>query len=375
MRRVALVVTDRRVLPPRSGNRMRILGLLRGLRALGWRVALISSDVEDREALGEEVDRLYVLRAPGFLSGDVDDFDFRPFRVATERVVRALRPALVVAEYAWLAPAIRRVPTSVLRVVDCHDVLHERTRRFSAAGLDPWVQCTRTQERRLLRCADVLLSIQDRETAVLEELLPQKRVRCLLPHVDLPTDFRLESSTSMNVLAVGAMHAGNEGIRRFAVDVWPGFVRTCAGARLQVVGSIGRDMPPTPGVDWVGEVEDLSEHYRSAAVVLCPMEIGTGIKIKMLEALRRGKAVVAMPAAAEGLPAPSRPTWMIAHSLAECAEAVRSLLASDQQRTAMEREAFAYGEKHLSLSRFLDDLKAIVPGPFSRLLRAMIPTV
>src|SRR4030095_11663492 len=105
MRPGAVVVTDRPLFPPWTGNRVRILGLLRALRALGWMGALVSPETESSEALRLEVDRLDLVRAATFQRGDVGAFDFRPFRAVTRRVVASVRPAVVVAEYAWMVPA------------------------------------------------------------------------------------------------------------------------------------------------------------------------------------------------------------------------------------------------------------------------------
>jgi glycosyltransferase involved in cell wall biosynthesis len=369
MRRRAVVVTDRQILPVRAGNHARILGVLRGLRALGWRVTLIAPDGDGSRGIEREVDDLVRVRARPFSSGDVDGFDARIYRLAVERAAEKMKPAVAVAEYAWLAPALRRLPGRVVRIVDCHDVLHERTRRFAEAGLDTWVRCTAAQERRLLKHADVLLAIQHREAAVLQRLLPTRRVHCLLPCVELAPDFRVTHGAAPVVLAVGAGHPGNEGILKFAADFWPTLLPHRADVLLRVVGSIGHGMPPLPRVEWVPYIETLSECYRAAVVVVCPVEVGTGAKIKLLEALRYGKAIVATPAAVEGLPPPTRPAWLAVDSLAQCREAVQMLLESPDRRMVLSEEAFAYGERHLSPARFLAGLKSILPGILTRVVR------
>lgn len=357
---VAVLVTDRQLVPATRGNRRRILGVLRGLRALGLRVVLISNGHSVDDELQHEIDLHVGVRARGFPGGPVRGFDSRPFQIAVERVTAAVEPTVVIAEYAWLAPAMRRLPRNVLRVVDCHDVLHQRTLRFRAAGLDPWTECTRREEQALLSFGDVLVASQERDAEILQALMPQSCVRTLLPSVDLPPRALAGSPASRDVLAVGAMHSGNDGIRVFATRVWPHIARASPGARLRVVGSIGEGMAPLPGVDWAGVVEDLDREYAVAAAVVCPIEVGTGVKIKLLEALRLGKAVVATPAAAEGLPAPGRPAWLSGDSVAGCAQPVVALLENADRRLLLESDAFAYGEAHLSFPRFVDDLASIL---------------
>jgi glycosyltransferase involved in cell wall biosynthesis len=163
--------------------------------------------------------------------------------------------------------------------------------------------------------------------------------------------------TNTRVLAVGAFHAGNDGIPRFAAHAWPAVIGAVPGARLDVVGSV-RAGAPGPGVAFVGEVDDLSDWYRSAAVVVCPVEVGSGVKIKMIEALRYGKAVVAMSAAVDGLPPANEPAWVEARTIDECAEATASLLSRPDDRVALELRAQAYAARHFSPERIDGDLDA-----------------
>jgi succinoglycan biosynthesis protein ExoO len=339
-------------------------------------VVVISCHSEGARELERQVDRLYVIRASPFPGGNVGEFDVAPFRAAVEKIVPALGAALLIAEYAWLAPAMQRVPRGTRRLVDCHDVLHQRTARFTAAGVDPWVRCTEREERALLGHADVVLAIQQGEAEVFRQLIPGKRVACLLPHFDPPPEYSSLSSVSPIILTVGSRHGGNEGIRKFANQVWPLVRQACPRARLQIAGAIGDDLPPRDGVDCLGEIPDLTDCYRNAAVVVCPIEVGTGLKIKMAEAIRFGKAVVATPAAAEGLPAASPPPWMAASSVEASGWAVTSLLADPGERQRLERLALAYGEEHFSLARFLAGLRALVPpadGPHGFTARKELP--
>ena len=55
-----------------------------------------------------------------------------------------------------------------------------------------------------------------------------------------------------------------------------------------------RERPPrVPGVRWLGFVDDVDELYRSARVLVAPVAIGGGVRVKVLEAAARGLPVVA----------------------------------------------------------------------------------
>lgn len=354
------LITDRTIFPVRGGNSLRILGLIRGLRTLGCRVVLISAACGDVEQLRTEVDDLILIHAAIYRGGRLATFDVEPFRRVLAQSIRKIRPAVVIAEYAWLAPALSAVPTGIQRWVDCHDLLHARTARFNAHGLDPWVICSEEEELGHLEHADCYLTTQRHEAAVLKDLCPTKRVFTLLPGIELPDNFIRIHSHSSEVLMVGANHAGNHGLREFAGTPWSAVAKHHPLARLNIVGAIGVEQSYSGCVKVVGEVSDLHHYYATSALVVCPVIVGTGIKMKMLEAIRMGKAVVATRNAAEGLPVDHARAWLTCDSLADCADAVRTLLADESARTELELAAFAYGEQHLSQSRFVRDLQSLM---------------
>jgi GT2 family glycosyltransferase len=362
----AIVVTDRPLFPALSGNRLRILGILRALRELGRRVALVCvAETGPHDRLVRLADQVVFVPAPGFSGGSLEQFDPTPFRHAVDRVAAAVRPDVAIAEYAWLAPALVALPRSTRRIVDCHDILSERTARFSAAGLDGWAVCSWEQEARRLACADVVVACQERETALLRERLPGKRVECVLTPVDLPPGFVPAPSRGHIVLTVGANHPGNDAVFAFARDAWPRVLAGVPGARLHVVGGIGSRMEPSRGVKILGNVASVHPHYAAAAAVVCPVTVGTGVKTKLLEALRYGKATVVTTEGAEGMPVPQRPAWITSASLAGCADALAVLLVNAPARAALEAEAFAFGERHLAALPFREGLRSLLSGPLA----------
>jgi glycosyltransferase involved in cell wall biosynthesis len=77
-------------------------------------------------------------------------------------------------------------------------------------------------------------------------------------------------------------------------------------ARLQVVGKgppleLRKRLAQYAGVELVGEVRDVRPYLAQAAVVVVPLRVGGGSRIKILEALAMGKPVVSTSVGAEGL--------------------------------------------------------------------------
>ncbi len=140
------------------------------------------------------------------------------------------------------------------------------------------------------------------------------------------------------VLFVGVMsyHPNQEGVLWFLRECLPELRRAGAGPAVDVVGA-----NPPPAVTALddgdrvrvrGFAPDLADYYRRAAVVIAPVRLGGGTKLKVLEALAYGKAVVATPEAAYGLDLRPGVDLEVARGPAAFAAAVARLLADPAAR-------------------------------------------
>ena len=85
-------------------------------------------------------------------------------------------------------------------------------------------------------------------------------------------------------------------------------------------------------MDFVGEVDDVNVHLARATVVVVPLRIGGGSRLKILEALAAAKAVVSTSIGAEGLELVSGEHLIIADSPGEFAASIERLLSSNEER-------------------------------------------
>jgi len=355
-----IFVTDVQLYPMVSGNRMRILSFIRVLRELGLKVALVApANLAPAEQLRWMVDDFFPVPGRPFCGGRMAGFNVAPFRYAVDKMLERVvakggastLPVAAVAQYAWLGASLAGLPPGVSRWIDCHDLLHERTERFSVLGLDPWASCTWEEEKRCLESSDGVIATQEREAALLRELLPAKRVECILTPAELPRGFLPSRAGGKIVLTVGAKHPGNFAVDDFVREGWPRVLDRVPGAELHIVGTIGGAVRSAQGVRKFGWVKDLRPYYDAASVVVCPVETGTGVKTKLLEAMRYGKAVVATRAAAEGIPAPQE-AWSLVDSVAGCADAIVELLGDSDRRRALETAGFEFAAEAASPESF-----------------------
>ena len=93
---------------------------------------------------------------------------------------------------------------------------------------------------------------------------------------------------------------------------------------------------------------------ESASVVVVPLAIGGGIRVKVIEALGAGKAVVATRLAAAGLPVTDREHLHLAETDDELAGAILVLLADAEARAALRRRARAWALEHAGWDEAID---------------------
>jgi glycosyltransferase involved in cell wall biosynthesis len=88
-----------------------------------------------------------------------------------------------------------------------------------------------------------------------------------------------------------------------------------------------------------GPVSDVVPWLRAARVFVAPLRMGGGVKVKILEALTLGKAVVTTRIGAQGLHRLSPGSLVVADDPDEFADAVARLLVDDPERVRQEARA------------------------------------
>jgi len=146
---------------------------------------------------------------------------------------------------------------------------------------------------------------------------------------------------SHRVVFVGSMDwlPNQEGVRHFVRSVWPEIRKQCPQAEFRVVGrnptSAIEQLGSCPGVEIVGTVPDIRPYLAEAAVVVVPLLIGGGTRMKIFEAMSMQKAIVSTPLGAEGLHVTSGRDIQLAAAGNEFASAVIQLLQNPSQRTSL----------------------------------------
>ena len=283
------------------------------------------------------------------------------------KLIRQLRPRNVLIDSTPMLTLLDDLTTSERKPLQVgvltHNLTCRRTELYCAhkQPLD-FLPLTVAEEKALLQRADVIIAIQDREAEAFREMLPDKRV-ITVPMPLLPKPLSTATETPGRALFVGGYSGHNiEAVHWLLSEIWPHVRSVVPNANLVIAGTVGRAVKePIPGVRAIGPVEDLPNEYAASSVCLVPLPLGTGLKIKLVEAMSYGRAVVTTPAGAEGFAElETGRVAIVAEDARAFASSVASLLLSAPHRAEVARRQLAWIEQSLNPQVALAPLTALL---------------
>jgi polysaccharide biosynthesis protein PslH len=328
--------------PATAGNRSRIRRLARAIQDLGHDLTFVyleskwdpSDDAAHAAAFGKDnyirIAKQHwrakwafgaavgaakqLLRMAGIEAAyysTLDRFRDRDFFAQLARL--DLRPDVVVVEYVLDSWAFEAFPKTARRVLDTHDAFADRHKAYRARGIrDYWVSYRPATESAGLRRADVVLAIQPEEaqrfrTQLASDPASSSPEVVVVGHLLELDDAQVDYGVDHAAVFVASDNAANRhAIQTFFDHTLPQVVRALPAFELRLAGSICQTVPDLPNVKKLGWVNDMNSVFAQAPLSINPMLAGTGINIKLLEAMAAGVPTVSTNTGARGLPASLR---------------------------------------------------------------------
>jgi hypothetical protein len=248
-----------------------------------------------------------------------------------------------------------------------HEVKYQRAESFAKHGvsLAP-ASFSQDTERRLLEQAGNVIAIQWDDGAELKRLAPGARVVVVPVTTARPIDRREALAAPGRCLFVGSGSYHNyHGIRWFLDECWPAIRARVPFATLDVVGSVCfRLSGVPPGVTLRGVVADLDAVYATAAVTIVPLQIGSGLKVKLVEALSFRQAIVTTSVGAQGLAHFAPRPFVLADSAAAFAEETAALLSAPLAQRQLRIDA-AHCARAFTPEAAFAEFDAAISGEFA----------
>ncbi|MFG1392499.1 glycosyltransferase [Xanthobacter agilis] len=342
--------------PSEGGGIARTTAIIRHLRANGYRVVLIAISANRPHTwvpkMEDQCDVL-VLSSPELEKSKYAHIDVSSYRRISESALRILpsidaqfAPHAFIINFAFNMYGAAGILAPV--IVDTHDLQHLRAtnaRKYGGNLEDR--RCTRAEERHLLSMANSILAITESEAVGLDALDTGRPVY-LVPHAQQTYDTApLKPEHLDKLFFVGQNYAPNvDGIRAFITEVWPQLISMRPSMELHVAGRVCEALSDLemPGITLHGVAISLDPFYESCGIVLNPTPYGSGLKIKVVEGLARGRCVVATPEGRRGLPDDAP---VITAPLNEFAAEILKLISAPD-----EAAAYAAAGKAFAIERF-----------------------
>jgi glycosyltransferase involved in cell wall biosynthesis len=269
-----------------------------------------------------------------------------------------------------------RLPTGVPAVLTEHEVLRPRPIDWHPGGPRNWpgwafAELDWRKRPRFQRAAwrrfDRVLAFGNRDAAAIAELAPEvaPRVRVSPFGLTLPPRADPQREHPESVLFVGNFsHQPNRDAAFWlAREIMPALLAQRPGARLRVVGS---SAPPeilalgSATVEVVADAPSIAPYMDAAAVVVAPVRVGGGMRMKVLQALAAGKAVVTTSRGSEGFDCFDEPPPLaIADDAEAFAAEVATLLADDRKRQEVGSRARAFATAHYAPAAWASRLERV----------------
>ena len=252
---------------------------------------------------------------------------------------------------------------SPLRIVDFDDVMSKARRsQLASAGdtVSGWRRALTLLDARIIENAERQIATTwnavsvctDEDAAALAEASPAAQFLKVPNVVDRPWLPPRVPDGTLRMLFVGnlSFHPNVDGLRAFVERAWPALTKVVPDASLTIVGinpsSSVVEIAQAHGFALHADVPSLQPYYEACDVVLAPILWGSGTRIKILEAMAYGRAVVSTPMGAEGMGLVNDQHVVIADDIEGFAPALIDLASHPERLHRLAEQARAFQQRH-----------------------------
>ena len=382
--------------PPTNGHRLKVWALLQALAQDGHSITLLILAVSSEETenfgplrdLCQHVEAIPALLHSGALGGHylgrlITLFSARPYGASRfrcpllkERIMEVLGSGdfdviLCDGEYN-----MQNLPDSlpVPVVLNKDDVGYLLVERYSKLQRNPAKRLYGLLEahkiRRLEREAvsrATVMSCSDFDRNQLQALCPTARIMIVPNVVDTEKYAPAGEGEPLTVLYQGGMdwYPNRDAAEFFICSVLPHLRRMSPGVRFVAAGrdpsgGVAKHFARFPDVRFTGTVPDMLDEIADAVVCVVPLRIGSGTRLKILEAGAMAKPIVSTRLGAEGLDFEDGEEILLVDDPVAFARAVADLLADPDRRRALGQAARRRVEAQYSMRALRGSLREVL---------------
>ncbi len=298
----------------------------------------------------------------------LDNFYSEDYLFLFQNLVKIERPDIIFVEYIKFHFLIKNseylIPDKCITVIDTHDVMHERCARFHEKDVPHWINISKEEERNALGTFDVIVGIQSSDSNKLKSLLPKKEIITIGYH-DKIREPRFNEAKEVKLIYIGcASPANRRAIIYFNDYIYPILYKRFKGKiKLNVYGDVCNILHKkriNKEISLNGFVTDIDLIYRDTDIVINPIEIGGGLKIKNVEALCYSKPLVTTSVGAEGMEDGINNAFMVCDDKDSMINVLSELISSFELREQLSFKAHSFAKERFSEKYIYKDLDLVL---------------
>jgi glycosyltransferase involved in cell wall biosynthesis len=248
------------------------------------------------KSISKTLSYLFTYVIPNKLKGRIRDFDRTRFghKEQFSKILKGKQYDYIIISYAYWAELIRENKhlKKAKLIIDTHDFLTSQFQNQKRFNLGKYFD----KEIEILNLFQKVWVISSDENYVFSQFVTSDVIT--IPHA-LEAKFQSNTSKKYDLVYVASSNEHNvKSAKWFFEEVYPKLNTTLS---ICVVGKINKHIPELPNLTKINFVEDLNQVYSESRVAICPMLSGTGLKIKVVEALSFGLPVVCNERGIDGL--------------------------------------------------------------------------
>jgi glycosyltransferase involved in cell wall biosynthesis len=248
----------------------------------------------------------------------------------------------------------------VLREHNFEALIYERFAKVEKNPIKRWLaylhgKRLKVEETQFLREFDAVAAISKEDLAIMRHAAPHERYSVIPAGVDAEYFSPAKVNPDPNrILWIGTFDwdPNFDAIRHFLANIYPRVLAGRPTVHFDIVGASSERLrtfaaPFSESVSLLGRVPDVRDYLANSAVLLVPLRIGGGMRLKLLEFFAAGKAVVSTSIGAEGNIAQDGVHLHIRDSDEDFADGILALLNSPSLR-----EQLAHNARSLALHEY-----------------------
>lgn len=257
-------------------------------------------------------------------------------------ILKANEYDVIIISYIYWSKLVRKSPNlkNAKLMIDTHDFLTSQVQKKKNFQLGRFFQ----KEVEILNTFDKILAISPEEKYLFSQFL-NKEIALATHALPSKNDTRTEPKYDLIYVASDNEH-NIKAVNWFFNKVYPLLSKSI---KIVAIGKICRHIGEFENVEKISFVEDLDTIYRQSKVAICPMLSGTGVKIKVIEALSFGIPTVCNERGVDGLLNKTNNGCLVSNDPNEFAHYIDKLLTNAFFYIAISSEATSFFNNYLSL--------------------------